>query len=281
MTLVILAAGLGSRFGGLKQIEPVDDEGNFIIDYSVKDAVCAGFDKIVFVIKEENYELFKNTIGSRVSKLCKVEYAFQRNDNLEKYISMRFKHIILLFVFSVVAGTAFGQKDRITQFTQSDLPAEMQAYLDQATSDKEKKADNAKLIGVFAAQYGRLGADMQGRVTAICNTVEEESRNIVLPLLTSWSALRAMAALAWAFTVERKLTGVSTIVSEMRTAPFLLMATMPRWFSSDKSRRIVDTLTSNFSASSCVVAYPFSLTVPSIPSRRCSRTYTPPCKCQT
>ena len=84
---------------------------------------------------------------------------------------MRFKHIILLFVFSVVAGTAFGQKDRITQFTQSNLPAEMQAYLDQATSDKEKKADNAKLIGVFAAQYGRLGADMQGRVTAICNTV--------------------------------------------------------------------------------------------------------------
>ena len=90
---------------------------------------------------------------------------------LEKYISMRFKHIILLFVFSVVAGAAFGQKDRITQFTQSNLPAEMQAYLDQATSDKEKKADNAKLIGVFAAQYGRLGADMQGRVTAICNTV--------------------------------------------------------------------------------------------------------------
>ena len=88
MTLVILAAGLGSRFGGLKQIEPVDDEGNFIIDYSVKDAVCAGFDKIVFVIKEENYEIFKNTIGSRVSKLCKVEYAFQRNDNLEKYISI-------------------------------------------------------------------------------------------------------------------------------------------------------------------------------------------------
>ena len=50
MTLVILAAGMGSRFGGLKQIEPVDDNGNFIIDYSVYDAVKAGFDKIVFVI---------------------------------------------------------------------------------------------------------------------------------------------------------------------------------------------------------------------------------------
>ena len=88
MTLVILAAGMGSRFGGLKQIEPVDDYGNFIIDYSAYDAAKAGFDKIVFVIKEENYEIFKNTVGSRVSKLCKVEYAFQKNDNLDKYVSI-------------------------------------------------------------------------------------------------------------------------------------------------------------------------------------------------
>ena len=88
MTLVILAAGMGSRFGGLKQIEPVDDNGNFIIDYSVYDAVKAGFDKIVFVIKEENYEIFKNTIGSRISNIVKVEYAFQKNDNLEKYASI-------------------------------------------------------------------------------------------------------------------------------------------------------------------------------------------------
>lgn len=88
MMLVILAAGMGSRFGGLKQIEPVDDNGNFIIDYSVYDAVKAGFNKIVFVIKEENYEIFKNTIGSRISNIVKVEYAFQKNDNLEKYASI-------------------------------------------------------------------------------------------------------------------------------------------------------------------------------------------------
>ena len=85
LTLVILAAGMGSRFGGLKQIEPVDDYGNFIIDYSVYDAVKAGFNKIVFVIKEENYEVFKNTIGSRISNIVDVEYAFQKNDNLKKY----------------------------------------------------------------------------------------------------------------------------------------------------------------------------------------------------
>ena len=88
MTLVILAAGMGSRFGGLKQIEPVDDKADFIIDYSVYDAKMAGFDKIVFVIKEENYEVFKNTIGARIGNFIKVEYAFQKNDNLEKYINI-------------------------------------------------------------------------------------------------------------------------------------------------------------------------------------------------
>ena len=57
MELVILAAGMGSRFGGLKQIEPIDQYGNFIIDYSIYDAIEAGFDKVVFIIKEENYRI--------------------------------------------------------------------------------------------------------------------------------------------------------------------------------------------------------------------------------
>ena len=78
LTLVIMAAGMGSRFGGLKQIEPVGPNGEFIIDYSIYDAVRAGFNKVVFIIKEENYEIFKETIGSRVEKQIKVEYAFQR-----------------------------------------------------------------------------------------------------------------------------------------------------------------------------------------------------------
>ena len=82
ITLVILAAGMGSRFGGLKQIAPLGPNGEFIIDYSVYDAIKAGFTKIVFLIKEENYELFKETIGSRVEPHIKVEYAFQKNDNL-------------------------------------------------------------------------------------------------------------------------------------------------------------------------------------------------------
>lgn len=82
ITLVILAAGMGSRFGGLKQIEPLGPNGEFIIDYSVYDAIKAGFTKIIFLIKEENYEIFKETIGKRVEPHIHVEYCFQKNDNL-------------------------------------------------------------------------------------------------------------------------------------------------------------------------------------------------------
>lgn len=84
VTLVILAAGMGSRFGGLKQITPLGPNDEFIIDYSVYDAIQAGFTKIVFLIKEENYQIFKETIGARVEPHIPVEYCFQKNDNLPK-----------------------------------------------------------------------------------------------------------------------------------------------------------------------------------------------------
>ena len=82
MTLVIMAAGMGSRYGGLKQIDPVGPNGEFIIDYSIYDAIKAGFTKVVFIIKRENEEIFKETVGKRVEKQIEVEYAFQDLDNL-------------------------------------------------------------------------------------------------------------------------------------------------------------------------------------------------------
>ena len=82
MTLVIMAAGMGSRYGGLKQIESVGPSGEFIIDYSIYDAIKAGFKKIIFIIKEENYEIFKSTIGKRIENHIDVEYVFQNNDNV-------------------------------------------------------------------------------------------------------------------------------------------------------------------------------------------------------
>lgn len=76
-TLVILAAGMGSRFGGLKQIEPFGPNNEFIIDYSIYDAIRNGFNKVVFIIKRENLSIFKETIGKRVEDKIPTYYAFQ------------------------------------------------------------------------------------------------------------------------------------------------------------------------------------------------------------
>lgn len=84
MDLVVMAAGMGSRFGGLKQIAPIDEDNNFILDYSIHDAVRAGFDRVVLIIKEENYELFNSTIGKRLESVVPVKYVFQSLNNVPK-----------------------------------------------------------------------------------------------------------------------------------------------------------------------------------------------------
>ena len=81
-TLVIMAAGMGSRFGGLKQITAVDDNGHAIIDFSLFDARRAGFKKIVFIIKHEIEDSFKAAVGNRMEKYFNVEYVFQQLDCL-------------------------------------------------------------------------------------------------------------------------------------------------------------------------------------------------------
>ena len=75
--LVIMAAGMGSRYGGLKQIDPVDEDGHIIIDFSLFDARRAGFERAIFIIKKENEQVFKECIGDRVSKYMEVNYVFQ------------------------------------------------------------------------------------------------------------------------------------------------------------------------------------------------------------
>lgn len=82
MILTVLAAGMGSRYGGLKQIDPITEDGNFIIDFSVYDAIRAGFDKVVFIIKREHYDVFRDTIGKRVSKYIRTFYAFQEQTDI-------------------------------------------------------------------------------------------------------------------------------------------------------------------------------------------------------
>lgn len=80
--LVIMAAGMGSRYGGLKQIDPIGPNGEIIMDYSIYDAKKAGFDKVVFIIKKEIENDFKNSIGKRIEKEIKVEYVFQDINNV-------------------------------------------------------------------------------------------------------------------------------------------------------------------------------------------------------
>lgn len=80
--LVIMAAGMGSRYGGLKQIDPIDDMGHIIMDYSIYDAREAGFEKVIFIIKKENEKLFRECIGDRISETMEVEYVFQELDDL-------------------------------------------------------------------------------------------------------------------------------------------------------------------------------------------------------
>lgn len=87
-TLVVMAAGLGSRFGGLKQITPVGPNEEVIMDYSIYDAIRAGFGKVVFVIKEEMLEVFKNSIGKRIEEFVETVYVFQKLDMLPKGYSL-------------------------------------------------------------------------------------------------------------------------------------------------------------------------------------------------
>ena len=80
--LVVMAAGMGSRYGGLKQMDPVDPQGHIIMDFSVYDAHQAGFETVVFIIKHEFEDAFKATVGARVSRYMNVKYAFQSVDDI-------------------------------------------------------------------------------------------------------------------------------------------------------------------------------------------------------
>lgn len=94
LSLVIMAAGIGSRFGGgIKQLEPVGKNGEIIMDYSIHDAIEAGFNKIVFIIRHDIEDAFKDAIGNRIEKICsglgvEIEYAFQALDDLPEGVEL-------------------------------------------------------------------------------------------------------------------------------------------------------------------------------------------------
>ena len=93
VTLVVMAAGIGSRFGGgIKQLEPVGPNGEIIMDYSIYDAIQAGFNKVVFVIRKDLEKDFDEIIGQRIKKKIHVEYAFQELSNIPSQYKEIFNH---------------------------------------------------------------------------------------------------------------------------------------------------------------------------------------------
>lgn len=76
-SLVVLSAGMGSRFGGLKQLQQITPDGKVLLDFSIEDALSVGFDEVVFVIRKDMEKSFKNTLGARIEKKCQVEYVYQ------------------------------------------------------------------------------------------------------------------------------------------------------------------------------------------------------------
>jgi UTP-glucose-1-phosphate uridylyltransferase len=87
-TLLVLAAGMGSRYGGIKQIDPVGPSGETIIDYSIYDALCAGFSRVIFVIRKDIEQQFKDTVGVRLERRVAVDYVFQELGDLPRGFSV-------------------------------------------------------------------------------------------------------------------------------------------------------------------------------------------------
>ena len=194
-TLLIMAAGMGSRFGGLKQIEPVGPNGEFIIDYSIYDAIEAGFTKVVFIVKEDFYESFRETIGKRVEPYIKVEYAFQNDD----YIPTRFKP--LLKKRTKPLGTAYAilcAKDKINEpfavinaddYYGKDAFLKASEYLDDIIYNHYGvvgyKVGNT-LTPNGAAKRGvmEVGNNKLSKITE-CNVIKKKDKIIASPLHSS------------------------------------------------------------------------------------------------
>ena len=174
-TLVILAAGIGSRFGGgIKQLEPVDDGGHIIIDYSIHDAIVAGFKKIIFIIRHDIEEDFKEVIGNRIEKVCtplgvEVCYTFQELTNVpDDIVARRVKplgtgHAVLCAAnqidssFAVINADDYYGKEgfiKAAKFLESGEYSLIGYILRNTLSDNGGvtrgvcKVENGKLIGI-------------------------------------------------------------------------------------------------------------------------------------
>lgn len=159
LTLLVLAAGMGSRFGGLKQIEPVGPNGEFIIDYSIKDAILAGFNKVVFVIKEENFAIFQETVGKRIANKIQVEYAFQKLSDVPDDVTLSSERVKPLGTAHALYATRNIIKERFAIINADDFygrDAYIKAALFLNNCKDDEYANVAYEIGKTLTDNGKV-----------------------------------------------------------------------------------------------------------------------------
>ncbi len=226
MTLLILAAGMGSRYGGLKQLDPMTPHGEFIIDFSIYDALHAGFNRVVFVIKKENYDLFRDTVGKRVEKQIKTEYVFQDINDLPAGFTFpqgRIKpwgttHAVLSA--ASVLGTDSFAVINADDFYGRDTFEKLAGHLSKTTCDvpnfcmvgyvlKNTMTENGAVSrgechvdenGILLSVHERTGIIRKGD-TAVCE--DDDKQPMTLPLDT------VVSMNCWGFTAP-VLTGMKT-----------------------------------------------------------------------
>ncbi len=189
MDLVILAAGMGSRFGGLKQIEPMDDYGNFIIDYSIYDAIRAGFDRVIFIIKEENLRIFKETVGRRIEDKIKVEYVFQKLDYLPKGYTLPEDRVKPLGTGQAILCCKDVVSDKFAIINADDFYGK-ESFLEAANflknqANERKYANIAYLVPNTMTENGSvkrgvLTTDENGYLKSICESAIEKKGGKIL-----------------------------------------------------------------------------------------------------
>ena len=171
-TLLIMAAGLGSRFGGDKQITSLGPDGEILMDYSIHDAVTAGFNKVVFVIKPDMKEKFHEIIGDRISKKVKVEYAFQSFDNLPGGFKVQEGRVKPYGTVHAVLSAKDVVHEPFAVINADDFYG---AVAFKTIADKlDTMSDNAKMQACMVAYYLKNTVSENGAVTrGVCSVSKD------------------------------------------------------------------------------------------------------------
>ena len=175
-TLVIMAAGLGSRFGGgIKQLEPVGPNGEIIMDYSIYDALEAGFDKVVFIIRKDLEKDFKEVIGNRIEKTVEVEYVFQEIEDIPEPYKTQYKERKKPWGTGQAILCAKNVVNEPFLVINADDYYGKEAYVEAYKYLTQKPAENTKIhISMVGFVLGNTLSENGGVTRGICKTDEDE-----------------------------------------------------------------------------------------------------------